>query len=210
MHYGENSGAYTDSIDAGAQTKAELADLPVGTTYFCAVTAYNALGMESDFSNEISFTVAPPRPPSADANMPGGLSDLLAKAGGEDGALPPLADPDHDGLPAIAEVFHGLDLLHPESEPVLTFEVVALGEERYLTMRYLVSPLARGLVTANLERCISPRAEEWHRATTEVISLGPSSDDPKLLAVVHRSVDPVSDRQCAFWRLRYEIVPTSP
>ena len=57
LHYGPESGVYTQIVDVGFQLHAEIYpdDYKIGQTYFAAATAYNTLGLESDYSNEISF-----------------------------------------------------------------------------------------------------------------------------------------------------------
>lgn len=77
MHFGRKSAEYTKILDLGMVEKQFEED---GTgamysgpvefepdetgTWFTAVTAYNGSGLESDYSNEISFTIAePPSPP---------------------------------------------------------------------------------------------------------------------------------------------------
>jgi hypothetical protein len=62
LYVGGVSGVYTNEIDVGSATAATAPGLTVGTTYFFAVTAYNALGVESPFSGEISYVVPPPAP----------------------------------------------------------------------------------------------------------------------------------------------------
>lgn len=57
IYSGVASGTYTNRVDAGNATTGNISNLVEGTTYFFAVTAYDASGLESDFSNEISFTV---------------------------------------------------------------------------------------------------------------------------------------------------------
>ena len=57
VKYGTVSREYTQTLEVGAATRATVADLAVGNTYFFAVTAYNAADMESKPSNEVSFTV---------------------------------------------------------------------------------------------------------------------------------------------------------
>lgn len=60
VYLGTASGEYTQIVDIPeVEFKAKLEDLIVGQTYFCAVTAYNKFGLESDYSNEISFDVIP-------------------------------------------------------------------------------------------------------------------------------------------------------
>jgi fibronectin type III domain protein len=50
---------YARSVNVGNVTSYTLSNLVPGKTYYCVVTAYNAAGLESGPSNEISFTVSP-------------------------------------------------------------------------------------------------------------------------------------------------------
>lgn len=61
LYYGLSTGLYTFNVDAGGNTTATVATLTAGRTYFFAVTAYNTEGLESPYSNEVSFT-APQTP----------------------------------------------------------------------------------------------------------------------------------------------------
>ena len=57
VYYGTNPSDLTESItvSGAASTTAEVKDLPAGTYYF-AVSAYNAMGLESQQSNVASIT----------------------------------------------------------------------------------------------------------------------------------------------------------
>jgi fibronectin type 3 domain-containing protein len=57
LYYGTASRSYSQSVSVGAVTQTTLSGLTQGTTYFLAVTASDATGLESAYSNEISFTV---------------------------------------------------------------------------------------------------------------------------------------------------------
>jgi hypothetical protein len=57
LYYGVASGNYTNMVNPGTATSVTIFGLVEGTTYFFAATAYNILGLESDFSNEASYTV---------------------------------------------------------------------------------------------------------------------------------------------------------
>ena len=57
VYYGTASLAYTYEQSAGAATSATVPGLLPGTTYYFAVTALDAAGDESIFSNEVSYTV---------------------------------------------------------------------------------------------------------------------------------------------------------
>jgi hypothetical protein len=58
LHYGTESGSYTESVDVGNTTSYTLDGLQPNTDYYFAATAYDDQGAESDYSNEISY--APP------------------------------------------------------------------------------------------------------------------------------------------------------
>lgn len=54
-HVGTESGSYTRIINVGNVTGHLFFGLKAGVRYFAAVTAYNQSGLESGYSNEISF-----------------------------------------------------------------------------------------------------------------------------------------------------------
>lgn len=56
VYYGNESGKYTETIDVGNVTEADMSQLPAGD-YFFVVTAYNTLGLESLPSDELNVTV---------------------------------------------------------------------------------------------------------------------------------------------------------
>src|SRR4051812_31768310 len=57
FYYGGESGNYTNIVDIKNATTNSVSGLVEGGTYFFAVTAYNTLGLESDFSNEVRYDV---------------------------------------------------------------------------------------------------------------------------------------------------------
>jgi hypothetical protein len=57
VYYGGASGTYTNQICAGNATNATISGLVEGTTYYFAATTYDALGTNSPFSSEVSYTV---------------------------------------------------------------------------------------------------------------------------------------------------------
>ena len=56
IHLGVVSGFYTTSGMVGKVTTKTVSGLAGGVTYFFAISAYDASGLESAFSNEISYT----------------------------------------------------------------------------------------------------------------------------------------------------------
>jgi len=55
IHYGTSSGNYTASSTVGNTTSSTVPNLNDGTRYYFAVTAYDSSGVESDYSNEVSY-----------------------------------------------------------------------------------------------------------------------------------------------------------
>ncbi len=71
LYEGGVSRTYTNAIEAGNATTATASNLLSGATYFFAVTAVGTNGLESDFSNEITYTVPlPTNSPPAPAPSP--------------------------------------------------------------------------------------------------------------------------------------------
>jgi hypothetical protein len=71
VHYGEASKAYSTRRDVGKETRAVINGLKEGATYYFAVSAYSSAGLESQFSNELRYTV-PVSPDSASPDGAGG------------------------------------------------------------------------------------------------------------------------------------------
>ncbi|MGO9204118.1 MAG: MBG domain-containing protein [Limisphaerales bacterium] len=57
LYYGGASQTYTNMVAVGGATNATVSGLLPGARYFFAVTAIDISGLESDFSNEISYQV---------------------------------------------------------------------------------------------------------------------------------------------------------
>jgi hypothetical protein len=57
IHYGTSSGSYTSVRDVGNELTCTVTGLTAGETYYFAATAYNTSGLESDYSNEVVYTV---------------------------------------------------------------------------------------------------------------------------------------------------------
>jgi hypothetical protein len=58
VYHGAASRNYTNIVDVGNATSATISNLVEGATYYFAATAYNVLGMESEYSDEITYTVS--------------------------------------------------------------------------------------------------------------------------------------------------------
>ena len=56
VYIGTRSGFYTSVMDVGNGTAVTVSSLTAGGVYYFAITAYDAGGLESAFSNELSYT----------------------------------------------------------------------------------------------------------------------------------------------------------
>ena len=207
VHYGPGSRDYDKTVDAGNHLSAELNDLTPGETYYCAITAYNTIGLESDYSDEISFTAAAPL---EEADSDGdGLSDLFENTFGDGLVLQPFEDPDRDGLVNLVEFVHGLDPNTAQPGTAVKFEMTRVDDGSYLTVRYLLDPLALNFVTLHLERSVDLADPGWWEALSTVqISSEPSVDNPGVLEVVVRSLDPIGGLPKEFFRMGYTSLST--
>ncbi len=62
VYLGTSSSDYTTLVQAGPVTHVTITNLVPGLTYFLAVTASDSSGIESEYSNEITFSVPAGRP----------------------------------------------------------------------------------------------------------------------------------------------------
>jgi hypothetical protein len=60
VYVGTQSQQYTQTFDAGLETTFPVTPLDAGATYYFAVSAIGSTGLESELSDEIAFTTAPP------------------------------------------------------------------------------------------------------------------------------------------------------
>jgi hypothetical protein len=79
VYYGVASRTYTNMVDVGAATNATISGLVEGSTYYFAATAYNILGLESDYSAEVFYTV-----PGGPVNQPPTLNAINSVTINED------------------------------------------------------------------------------------------------------------------------------
>ncbi len=88
IYYGTSSGAYTSAVDVGNVTSYQVQNLSDGSTYFFAVTDYNANFVESAFSTEVSKAI-----PLSQGALSGGLTAPSGASGSSGGPIPVGYDP---------------------------------------------------------------------------------------------------------------------
>jgi len=59
IHYGTAPGYYSQDVVVGNATTHTVSNLINGQTYYFTVTAYNTVGYQSIYSNEVSILIAP-------------------------------------------------------------------------------------------------------------------------------------------------------
>jgi hypothetical protein len=117
LSYGTASGDYTQSTDVGSSLSGVISGLSPSTTYFAVVTAYNAAGLHSLSSNEVSFTTTANAPPVVTLTTPIGGASL----DGSTAILISANATDSDGSIAKVEFYSGTDLLGQATTAPFTF-----------------------------------------------------------------------------------------
>ena len=82
VYYGVATGTYTNSAVVGDVTTATFANLTDGVTYYFAAAAFDENGIESELSNEASYSV-----PVAGGNLPPTLNAISGVTISEDASL---------------------------------------------------------------------------------------------------------------------------
>jgi hypothetical protein len=90
VYSGAASKNYTNMVSAGNVTNANVTGLKSGKTYYFSVTAVDTLGLESQFSNEISYSVPTNNPPGV-SNTPPTVSSIANQTINANTSTGPLA-----------------------------------------------------------------------------------------------------------------------
>ena len=120
MYWGTTSRSYSDSVDVGNQNSYTVSGLEDGRTYYFTVTAYDGVGNESAYSNEVHMVV---QTIDSDAD---GLSDSDEISIYSTDPLN--ADTDGDGAGDGLEVTYGSDPLDSLSIPYCAADINHDGE----------------------------------------------------------------------------------
>lgn len=116
VHVGTAPGSYTRNNEAGNQTASTVSSLTEGQTYYFAVTAYDQAGTESEFSNELSYTVPAATPAPTPAPVPAPVDPKEEPAPVPVPSPPPViggiakGDVDGNGVVAMPDVLAALQI----------------------------------------------------------------------------------------------------
>jgi len=100
VYWGSASRTYGAPVTVGLVTTYKVEGLTTPGVYYFAVTAYNAAGQESGYSNEVVLQPGPPGPPGpagADSTVPGPKGDP-GDPGGPPGPIGPIGPQGEPGI----------------------------------------------------------------------------------------------------------------
>ena len=198
VHYGAASGSYTNAVDVGNTTTATVSNLVESCTYYFAVTAYNTSGLESDPSNEVSYSVPLASPLAAWQTQFFTVADL-ADPNKQATVWGDSADPDHDGYGNLMEYALGRNPAgQPQNEPAVRSEVRTEGNSHY---HYLIFSRRKNDTTLQYAPQVSEDKQNWNSGMGSVIQISTTTIDDNLETVAYKDLTPINQGQPRFFHL---------
>jgi len=145
---GTSSGNYSGSIDVGNWNSCTVSGLQEGTNYYYAAKAYNTAGLESGFSNEVSYK-APVAPVSYTLTAASGSNGSISPSGAvsaSSGASQTFTMTPATGYKVAGVLVDGTDAGTPTS---YTFSNVTANHSISVSFTPVVSPVVTYTITAS-------------------------------------------------------------
>lgn len=177
IHYGITSGSYRSVTNAGLATELTITGLTMGVTYYFAATAVGTNQLESDFSNEISYT--PPLP----TNTPPTITAIGGQTINEDGIAGPLSFNVGDAQSPAGNLTLSATSSNPSLVPIANITFGGSGANRSVT----IAPLANAWGTAQITVTVSDGELSAFRQFT--LTVNSINDAPTLTAISGQSID---------------------
>jgi hypothetical protein len=175
IYTGVRSREYSSIVDVGNTTQYPLTNLTQGTTYYLALTAYNSAGLESDFSQEISYT-------PASSNTPPHISGLTDRAISEDTSAGPIGFTVGD-----AETPNSLVLGALSSNPTLvpngSIVLGGSGTNRTLSVTPAINQSGSATIT------VSVSDGQLSASNSFVLTVNAVNDAPTIANTADRTID---------------------
>jgi Fibronectin type III domain len=188
LYQGAASGDYTNRIDTGNVTSSTVSALTPGLNYYFAVSAYDATGLESALSSEISYSSS-----AVNASYYGiSLNDPTQA----------LADSDGDGLANLVEYAVGGDPFDPTdaNDGIRTF-ITEAGTNAYLTMQYKWRSNSAALQLQYFPE-VSADKLTWYSDSTDLALMSVTPIDAQFSWVTVQDTTPINPWASRYARLR--------
>ena len=195
VYHGTISGIYTDSTNAGPATSMTVAGLTEGTTYYFVATATGTNLLESEFSNEITYTVPLP------ANQPPTITSISDQNIDEDASAGPINvtvdDPESSASTLTLVGTSDNPALIPDGNIVFG----GSGSARTIT----VTPLADASGTALINITVS----DGELSTNEQFSITVNSvnDAPTLTTISGQTISEDGTASVLSYSTPFSVVP---
>jgi VCBS repeat-containing protein len=177
VHYGTITGIYTDLTNAGPATTLTIGGLLEGTTYYFVATAVGTNQLESDFSNEINYTVPIP------ANQPPSITVISDQIVDEDTVAGPVNFTVDDPESAAGTLTLAGTSSNPSLVPDGNISFGGSGAIRTIT----VTPLADASGTALITVAVSDG--ELSSTQQFTLTVNGVNDAPSLTAIGNQVID---------------------
>jgi hypothetical protein len=197
LYYGTACATYCYTNNVGNVTSATITNLAEGCTYFFAVTACNSSGLESGYSNELSYTV--PNSLLQTWQITYFSQADLTNAAKQATLWGDLADPDKDGRNNLLEYSLGLSPLGSANSTTALGAAVQSGSGG----QYQVLTFNRRKSDASLAYLpqVSSDKQNWSSAAGAIAAIATNSLDANFDAVTYKDLTPVTTGHPRFFQL---------